>query len=341
MQCASCSFENMPGITVCGRCGARLELATVSIDVHPPRARPAVKRLRRWFPWTGLIVRLRDAIAALARAASPDAEALQVASGVFPRMVVPGWPQWFTGQALRGRILLATYCGLLLPGVVFIGTPLGSVLLGLAISAHAASVIDIVWAGTRDLRARVTCAVLCLAVVGTVVYFPVTWAVTRVAVPRRLMMDAAPFATGDVVLYNPSAFWLSEPVPGDVVLYRIVPRQVQARSPQGYNMVYRIEGEFIDRVLAGPGQSVQWESGKLLVDGQPSPWLPLHPPSVREKLQLTVPPSHYLVLPSTVPYNAPAYPAGVWSGLSIVPRQSVLGRVFLRHQPLTRLWWIR
>ena len=27
MQCGSCQFENMPGIEVCGRCGARLDFA--------------------------------------------------------------------------------------------------------------------------------------------------------------------------------------------------------------------------------------------------------------------------------------------------------------------------
>ena len=35
---ATASFENMPGVQTCGRCGASLQLASLAIDVHPPRA---------------------------------------------------------------------------------------------------------------------------------------------------------------------------------------------------------------------------------------------------------------------------------------------------------------
>ena len=50
MQCSNCQFQNMPGVQTCGRCGASLQLASLAIDVHPPRAGRAAKRWRRWFP---------------------------------------------------------------------------------------------------------------------------------------------------------------------------------------------------------------------------------------------------------------------------------------------------
>ena len=36
MRCFNCQFENMPGITVCGRCNSRLDLEKVEFE--PPRA---------------------------------------------------------------------------------------------------------------------------------------------------------------------------------------------------------------------------------------------------------------------------------------------------------------
>jgi type IV secretory pathway protease TraF len=265
----------------------------------------------------------------------------QPLAGLFGRMVVPGWPQIFTGQTARGRMFLAMYLVLMAIGLAFVGTLFGSFALGFALAVHASSVIDVLWAATTDLRTRVTYAAVCLLVLGVVVYLPITWAVTRFVFPRQMVRDAPPFAAGDAVLCNASAYRWSEPVAGDVVLFRLLPRDVQIRTPQGGNMYYRVGGEFIDRVLAGPGQSVKWDGGALWVDGQPSSWLPLNPAGVTVSLQCTVPPRFYMVLPSTQPPNAPRYPAEVWTGMSLVPRENLLGRVFLRHQPLWRWWWVR
>jgi type IV secretory pathway protease TraF len=341
MQCTSCQFENMPGVALCGRCGARLEFAAASIDVHPPRATPGAKRLRRWFPWYGVAARVRDGLETIVRVTLRQLDLPQPLAGLFARMIVPGWPQIYTGQTVRGRVFLATYLGLLVIGAAFIGTLFGSFALGFALAVHASSVIDVLWAATNDRRTRVTYAAVCLAVLGIVVYFPITWAVTRFVVPRQLVRDAPPFAAGDAVLCNASAYRWSEPVPGDVVLFRVVPQQIQTRTAQGGNAVYRVDGEYIDRVLAQPGQSVKWEAGTLWIDGQPSPWLPLNPAGVTVSLQCTVPTGSYLVMPSAQPPGAPPYPADVWVRMSLVPREGFLGRVFLRHQPLWRWWWIR
>jgi type IV secretory pathway protease TraF len=331
----------MPGVALCGRCGARLELAATAIDVHPPRATPRAKRLRRWFPWYGIAARIRDGLEAIGRFTLRQLDVPQPLAGLFGRMVVPGWPQIFTGQIARGRMFLAMYLVLMAIGLAFVGTVFGSFALGFALAVHASSVIDVLWAATTDLRTRITYAAVCITVLGVVVYLPVGWAVTRFVVPRQLVRDSPPFAAGDAVLCNRVAYRRSGPAAGDVVLFRVVPRDVQMRTAQGGNAIYRVGGEFIDRVLAGPGQSVKWEAGSLWVDGQPSPWRPLNPDAVRVGLQWTVPTGAYLVLPSTQPPGAPAYPADVWATMSLVPHESLLGRVFLRHQPLWRWWWIR
>lgn len=341
MQCASCQFENMPGVAVCGRCGARLELAGAAIDVHPPRAGRGAKRLRRWLPWYGLAARFRDGVEAVVRVTLRQFDLPHFLPGLFARMVVPGWPQMSTGQTARGRMLLGSYLGLLAVGILFIGTAWGSVALGLALAVHASSVIDLVWSATADRRTRITYAAVCMAMLGLVEYLPVAWAVTRFAAPRQMVRDATPFAAGDAILYNPSAYRWSDPAPGDVVLFRVLPQQVQVRTGRGENAVYRVDGEFIDRVLAGPGQTVKWEEGSLWLDGRPSSLLPLNPAGAAAALQGAVPEGCYLVLPSTQPFIAPRYPPEVWLRMSLVPRENILGRVFLRHQPLGRWWWVR
>ena len=66
-------------------------------------------------------------------------------------------------------------------------------------------------------------------------------------------------------------------------------------------LIYRLQGDRVDRILAQAGQKVTCSQGKLLVDGQPSPWLPLDPQQLPDGLDITVPENCYLILPSTDP----------------------------------------
>ena len=77
--------------------------------------------------------------------------------------------------------------------------------------------------------------------------------------------------------------------------------------------------------------------GKLLVDGQPSPWLPLNPQQLPDGLDITVPENCYLIFPSTDPHCLRT----VWQIASIVPRGQIWGRVYWRNQPLWRFGAIR
>ena len=62
---------------------------------------------------------------------------------ILSRLIVPGWAHIHSGLAIRGRFFLAAYLPLLLLGLARWGTGLGSILLGLAFSVHASSVVDI------------------------------------------------------------------------------------------------------------------------------------------------------------------------------------------------------
>ncbi|NLY00784.1 MAG: hypothetical protein GXY83_32210 [Rhodopirellula sp.] len=337
MQCPSCQFQNMPGVAVCGQCGSRLQLSGVAIAVHPPRAGRWEKRFHRWLP-IGRYHALFDQLRAAVSAATPDLEA-EIGRGALLRIVVPGWPQIFAGQTARGRLFFALYLATLLGGLLFAGTPVGGILLGLALATHASSILDVVYRGTHDTPSRIVYSAAFLLLVGIAVYLPVTWAVTRVALPRRILQDVPPFAAGDVVLCNQIAYRSGPADVGDVVLY--LPPQLRFQRLERYMAYYQFAGERIDRVLARGGQRVEWRQRRLWVDGVPMPWTPLNPDVLPPQLNLTVPAGSLLILPTTgLPQNfSPT--AAEWQQLGVVPAGSVLARVYLRYQPLSRFWIIR
>jgi hypothetical protein len=59
------------------------------------------------------------------------------------------------------------------------------------------------------------------------------------------------------------------------------------------------------------------------------------------KFDIKAPDGCCLILPSTDPFASEGIPNDVWKRISQVPHESVRGRVFLRHQPLSRLWLVR
>ncbi|HIQ20911.1 MAG TPA: hypothetical protein EYH34_06720 [Planctomycetes bacterium] len=341
MQCVNCQFENIPGAEVCGRCGASLRLAAAAIDVHPPRASRWAKRWRRLVPWTTLLAYRWNRLEEQVSASLGRVETTRPLLGVFARMLVPGWPQIYLGQVRRGQLFLGLYAVCLVAGLIHVGTFLGSLLLGLALSAHLSSVLGVVFSGTGEWFSRVVWTLGCWTVIGLVVYWPAVWAVSQVAVPQRIVENAPPFRRGDVILYNPSAYRWSAPEAGDVVLYQVPPTQVTSRTEQGYPMLYNIQGMRIDRIIAGPGQRVRWDGQRLEVDGAPSPWFPLNPARLPARISVEVPPRCYLVFPTTDPVVSSGAGAEVWRHVSLVPEANLLGKVYLRHQPLHRFWLIR
>jgi hypothetical protein len=265
------------------------------------------------------------------------------APGVLWRTVVPGWPQIHCGQVTRGRVFLLSYLAALGLGILFAGTLLGALMFGLALALHASSVLDVVMEGTRNLSTRIIFSLSCMLVLAVGVYWPVRWLVSQVVVPQRIVVSAPPLEAGDVLWYSPSAYGRSPPEAGDVVLYLIPPVSLSGRTPQGNNAVYRIEGLRIDRVVAGPGQQVEWTAEGLDVDGRPSLWRPLNPNRVPAGTKITVPAGQVCIVPSTT--EVPGWVRGAAqrniAQLSLVPVRSVRGKVYFRSQPFWRIGWLR
>ncbi|HLJ96475.1 MAG TPA: S26 family signal peptidase [Gemmataceae bacterium] len=345
MQCSSCHFENMPGVEVCGRCGSSLRLATAVVDVHPPRARPWVKRMRRTLPLRKVSAQVRDAVRGLRHQAADFAQFVgfpQPRPGMLPRLIVPGWAHIHSGQVLHGSLFLGVYLTLLAFGFLCLGTQLGSFLLGLAFSVHLSSVLSILFACPGDIPSRFVTTTVVAMTLSLAVYFPAGWLLTRVADPHTITLAVFPFEEGDVVLANQWAYLRSPPQPGDIVLYER--RGVNIPPRRGHVAIRLQNGQDIDRILAGPGSQVRWENGELYVDGRPSPFHPLNPLHVPTQIRLSVPEGHYCILPSTLSQTIPTgyeLPASVWGDLSIVRAGRIQGRVYWRHQPLSRMGLLR
>ncbi len=345
MQCPSCRFENIPGLTICGRCGSLLELKGAAIDVHPPRASSRAKRRRRWFH-ARRYYQVRDAIQdSLDRMAGTLIQDLRVPlpePDIAPRLIVPGWAHIHAGLVLRGRIFLGLFLILLAFGLLFWGSTFGAICLGFAFSAHVSSVLDILnRQGTVRFPSLLLTSLLAAGVLGVFLYWPLGWAASHIAAVREYSYDSTLFRQSDLVLINEWAFLLREPRAGDVVLYEPdFATGIQVGAALHARFMLR-ENEAIERVVGGPGDHVLWDHGTLTINDSPVAWTPLLPQRLPARLEITVPANCYLILPSTSQAPMEDGSSQAWNARCLVSRDRIEGVAYLRLQPLSRLWWIR
>ena len=339
MQCTNCQFQNMPGSDNCGRCGTSLRLSTAVMDVHPPRASATRKRLRRIVPARQAVIGLRDVMEISGTTSTIHRIAAAAPWSLFLRLAIPGWSHFYTGQRVRGHLFLWGTLIFLVPGLLWLGTTMGSVMLGMAFSVHSSAALDIVTqtfpdAGMRDRIAR---SILVSVVLGVALYLPIGVLLTRVADPTVINFEMAPFKTGDVLMVN---HW-AKLQPGHVVMYELATQIIQ--DPRAGNTAYytQFTGERIDRILAGPGDRVVWEKGTLKVNGALSGFQPLNPAVVPPKLVVNVPDGHYFILPSTTPFVRADSPESLWLSLCVVPTESIAGRMYARTNPFSRFMIFR
>jgi len=255
------------------------------------------------------------------------------------RSIVPGWPQIYQGREVRGWCFLLTYVVFGVVGVVALGTRTSGTLLGMAGATHAASVFDVVLPATRRLLYTLGC---CLAITGAV-YLPVAWVVRGIATPRVMLDDSGPFQQDDVVLIRRWSYAFGRPRPGDMALYTIPRTQFPINAPDGApgGGVYRFEGEQIDRIVAGPGEHVYLNQSTLFVNGTEATHPPLNRVQWPATVDLHVPDGHFLLVPSAQRVNWGGASEANWRKILLVPEDHLLGKVYLRHHPLLRFWWVR
>lgn len=339
-QCSNCQFQNMPGTTHCGRCGASLLLATALIDVHPPRATRWSKTWRKsrfWHIWHSL----NHLSADLARRVDVSYPSSWPSIMAAVRLIVPGWPQLAGSKVNLGRFLLGGYlsCGLL--AAVCYGTTIGSFFIAVAITIHSIGLYDVAQSSSKVRTVRISRILLGCGLIGLFLYLPLFNLVPQYAAPFAIRVNREPLRVGDVLLSNRNAYVWARPRVGDIVLYELNPVRVPAFE-QGRNAVLNLAGQRVDRVLAVPGQSIVCDGRTLTVDGQPAPHRPLNLTFSSLQVSLIVPPDHYFIIPSgeridgLLPNNE-----NIVRTLSLIPITQIEGRVYWRNYPWSRMGRIR
>jgi hypothetical protein len=206
-------------------------------------------------------------------------------------------------------VLFGSYVVALGVGLFCWGTPVGLVLLAYAYGTHAASAADVIRQQAFPGFGRWMPMFSTSGGLGLGLYGPALALASLVAWPG---MGAAPAQDGYLV--NCRAYGKSPPEHGDWVWLR--------SSPWGQGR--------LGRVVAGPGQEVEWSDEQLRVDGERlSPevfWLPRQFPA---DLVLLVPGNHALIAPVS-----PGSTATVPGTPVLVPCGEILGRAWARYYPI-------
>jgi len=330
----------MPGVTHCGRCGASLTLRSVVINVHPPRASRWAKVWRKTF-MARFLRSARESSHFAERQWGLNLDAELPSMAIFCRLSVPGWAQIYAGHKTLGRGLFAGFAILLLASLACFGSPTCSILLGLAFSCHGTSVYDVARRSSPSIRDRIFRTLLGCGLLAALVYLPLYSIANRYVEVVTIQQDRSPLRTGDVLLLRRIAGGRATPRIGDVVQYQIPFDSVMGRRPDGYPARFEFRGARIDRILAGPGQSIVWEGGQLTVDGLRTSLRPLNPAGAVQSLSLKLPPDSWFILPSTDFVNIQFQATKEnWERWSVVTTSQIEGRVVWRSSPWSRIGFV-
>ncbi|MFO0944668.1 MAG: zinc finger Ran-binding domain-containing protein [Planctomycetota bacterium] len=337
MQCPSCRFHNMPGLTTCVRCGSNFDARVAIADITPPRAKRkrGLRQQRLQWSWNRSIERFQawcqNAKTRFDNAGLTSFLPKHLSRDLFFRSLVPGWGQLWLNRRYRAAGYIAGYGTLVLSSIVFHGSMVGNTLLGLAFAVHASSVMDVWFEADARLLKRLTQGLLIFAILAFV-YYPVGPLSRRFAQPWELGVNQGSIRAGDVLIADPHA----EIEPANLVVF-FSDEAIEARF--GYSQMMVPAGTRIGRVLARGGQYVQRTDAGLLVDGEPLHWQGMehdfrHIPNELENMI-----SHRMV-----PWDSVLVLANEVSGipragtLAFPPRMLLLDRQAVRGAPYWRTW---
>src|SRR5205085_11813878 len=107
-------------------------------------------------------------------------------AGFFNRIIIPGLSHLHVGQRLKGWIFLTSFLFFLVASLLYMGTGSGSVLLGIAFSIHSSAALDVLMqlAPPIGMRSRIMASFVISALLFALLYLPVIFLMSRVAIPR-------------------------------------------------------------------------------------------------------------------------------------------------------------
>lgn len=140
------------------------------------------------------------------------------------------------------------------------------------------------------------------------------------------------FQSGEYVLTDKVSYKLRDPQPGEVVVFHAPD---SAHCPQGTGC------DFIKRVLAVPGDTVEISNNHIVVNGSPviESYIPADfatlPGNYTKGRVITLSPDEYFMVGDNRPYSSDSRAWGP------VPKQNIIGRAFFRYWPLSVIGLIK
>lgn len=345
MQCPSCDFNNMPGMKRCARCQASLALG--SVDVIPPRASKRQRAIPNWFRSTLNRIRYGAAdVANDALRANRREVSFRWTLGDYLCLLVGGLQQSVHGES-AGRFWLGGWIVLFILSVAFAGTGLGSVCLGLLFALHTISIADIFFRQQEEWGTRVRFMGVVTLALG-LIYGGTVRTLGAYITPIGFLSETTDLNPGDVIWYANA----SPTKNGQLVAYDIGRIDFNYRI-NNVPALLRVEGTRINRQVAEAGQVVSWKNRTLFVDNKECEWQPMG--FMERVADFEIPVAQgciFVSLDGIVPENvtgmmgAPASMRTLNSNntidvgrIGLIPKQRILGRVFLRSFPWTSIRW--
>jgi signal peptidase I len=334
MQCPNCSFENMPGLKSCARCGSMLEIGNIGLE--PPRARALHMKTRFW-RWLnplreGVNVSTQRMLDRLTHWMMPR----EIKPLAIVLTLIPGCGHLHDRQRYLGWGLLAGWSVMLLLALIMLGTEWHNLFWFIAIFIHAYAFLHLLVMSVYNQTWLVTRALLGLCFffgLRMFVYFPAGQLGSSFysVFPVSDFMPNPVVHPDDVLLYEGALLRPDKFSHGDLIVYRI------ERSTFGHTIV--ASGLNIDRIVGIPGDHVKFVSGSILVNGIPLPpeQGPLSTPRIND-WETTLQEEQYMILPTCLVMNqySRLHLASMQSLLktvSIVEKPNIRGRVVFRLRP--------
>jgi hypothetical protein len=357
MKCPRCSFENMPGLTTCFRCGSVMASGETAVNVYPPRATR----------WEKIVRSVRRAF----RRASPARLRVRGDASLdeLRRRVVTEETAWHWTSVLP--TVLRTVGGLFLPGLVHLlerrfrsvlwywlawivtlcaalflyGDMVGAILYGSAVALHAMVLAEsIPRVGWKDVGTRGG-----VLLAGMAFVWALYWTISETAlhdltgVNTALTIPYHKVQSGDYLLALRSR--AQGPLPRGA-LVAVSPQVATGYRGRGWGRG-GTRGAMIGEIVGLPEEHVRVEDGAFVVDNvrlDPVVY-PVQTGIPRYRGEIVVPRDSYFV---SLPYNSSTHgnaaEAQVLTAVSeafVHPAGEIHARAVMRWLPLGRRGFIQ
>ncbi|MBS0198292.1 MAG: hypothetical protein JSR77_16185 [Planctomycetes bacterium] len=336
MECPSCNFQNTPGMKTCLRCCTRLDFSDVQVE--PPRASgvAAVRAVRRAQDVVDIGVRNVASRMTLPRMGSGSSPFRGATSAELWASLIPGGGQLVRGERRLGRGLLLAWLAFIVLAAASLGTDL-QWLFNLGIMGTHSLAINLLLRrelANMGLRQRAAWGIVIYVSIVVCVYVPAAWILTGLFQVRQIdgFTPTRQMQPGDVLLI--SGRWLTPErwKRGDLVYFR--------HSGFNFGHAWGSAGYAVDRILAGPGESVMFVDGVPQVKGVdlPGEMWPLRPMRPGFNTALHAGTDEVIVLPSLARMvtGGNGEMGTIMSTIGRVDTGHVYGKVLYRLRPLSR-----